>query len=80
MESQFSGVGRSETMMHYRDYMAEVTYDDSIASFVGRVLNISDVLTFQGTSVARLERAFKDTIEDYLEWCMKRGEAPNEGG
>mgnify|MGYP000970335036 CR=1 FL=1 len=65
-------------MMHYRDYIAEVIYDDSIASFVGRVLNTRDVLTFQGTSVAQLERALKDTIEDYLEWCAKRGEAPDK--
>jgi predicted HicB family RNase H-like nuclease len=35
-----------------------------------------DVITFQGTSVEELEQAFRESIDDYLEFCAERGEEP----
>ena len=33
-----------------------------------------DVITFQGTSVKDLELAFRESVDDYLEFCAERGE------
>ena len=44
--------------------------------FHGEVLDMRDVITFQGKSVEELEQAFRDSIDDYLEFCEERGEEP----
>jgi len=46
--------------------------------FHGEVINTRDVITFQGTSVAELRKAFHDSVEDYLAFCEKRGEEPEK--
>ena len=60
-------------MIKYKNYMAKVEFDDEANVFHGEVANIRDVVTFQGTTVQKLHRAFKDSIEDYLAFCKKRG-------
>lgn len=62
--------------MEYKGYIAHVTYDDEFNIFHGEVINIRDVITFQGRSVAELHQALQDSVEDYLEFCQERGEAP----
>ena len=63
-------------VMHYKDYVGQVEFDDEASLFHGHVANISDVVTFQGTSVTELRAALADSVEDYLEFCAVRGEAP----
>jgi predicted HicB family RNase H-like nuclease len=43
----------------------------------GEVINIKDVITFQAKSVDELA-AFKDSTDDYLEFCAERGEKPDK--
>ncbi len=61
-------------MMEYKGYKGQVVYDDEAKIFHGEVFGIRDVVTFQGTCVADLEQAFKDSIDDYLDFCQSRGE------
>lgn len=65
-------------MMKYKGYIGDVAYDDEAKLFHGEVLGLKDVITFQGTSVKELEKAFKDSVDDYLEWCQERGETPEK--
>ena len=65
-------------MMKYKGYLAEVIFDDEAKLFHGEVLGLKDVITFQGTSVSELEKAFQDSVDDYLEWCKERGEQPEK--
>ena len=65
-------------MMNYKDYLASVEFDEDADIFHGEVVNIRDVITFQGKSVAELRRAFQDSVEDYLEFCAERGEKVDE--
>jgi predicted HicB family RNase H-like nuclease len=37
-----------------------------------------DVITFQGSSVAELEAAFHDSIDDYISWCEDEGVPPEK--
>jgi predicted HicB family RNase H-like nuclease len=39
-------------------------------------LGLRDVVTFQAESVSEIETAFHDSVDDYLEFCKERGEAP----
>ena len=65
-------------MMKYKGYLGQVVYDDEAKIFHGDVIGLKDVITFQGTTVQELERAFKDSVEDYLEWCHELGRKPEK--
>lgn len=65
-------------MMNYKDYLAHVEFDAEADIFHGEVINIRDVITFQGKSTDDLKRAFRDSVEDYLEFCAERGEEPEK--
>jgi predicted HicB family RNase H-like nuclease len=65
-------------MMEYKGYIGNIEYDDQAEIFHGEVINTRDVITFQGTSVAELRKAFKDSIDDYLAFCAERGEKPDK--
>lgn len=65
-------------MIEYKGYFGEALFDDEAGIFHGEVLNTKDVITFQGKSVVELRQAFKDSIDDYLEFCKERGEKPDK--
>ena len=64
--------------MKYKGYEALVSLDDEQGIFHGEVINIRDVITFQGQSVSELKQAFIESVEDYLEFCAQRGEQPEK--
>lgn len=64
-------------MLEYKGYRGHVELDEEAEIFHGEVLGIRDVVTFQGTSVDELEQAFRDSVDDYLEYCSERGENPD---
>lgn len=64
--------------MTYKGYTAYVEFDDQAEIFHGEVLDTKDVITFQGTSVSELRKAFKGSVDDYLEFCKERGEEPDK--
>jgi predicted HicB family RNase H-like nuclease len=65
-------------MLQYKGYKGRVEFDDEAGLFHGEVIDLRDVVTFQGTSVEELEEAFRDSVDDYLEFCEDRGEEPDK--
>jgi predicted HicB family RNase H-like nuclease len=65
-------------MLKYKGYAGLVEYDDEAGIFHGEVVDLKDVITFQGQSVEELKRAFRESIDDYLEFCLERGEEPDK--
>ena len=61
-------------MLRYKGYTGHAEYDDEAGIFHGEVLDLKDVITFQGQTVQEIERAFRDSVDDYLEFCEQRGE------
>lgn len=64
--------------MKYKGYYGIVQYDDDAKIFHGEVINTRTVITFQGTTVDEIERAFRDSIDDYLDWCKERNKIPEK--
>ena len=64
--------------MKYKGYLGHVVYDDDAKIFHGELVGLRDVITFQGKSVADLEKAFMDSVDDYVAWCKERGEVPEK--
>jgi len=65
-------------MLKYKGYTGYVEFDDETDIFHGEVLDTRDVITFQGETVEELRMAFRDSIDDYLEFCAKRNEKPDK--
>ena len=64
--------------MKYKGYVGQVVYDSRAKIFHGDVIGLRDVVTFQGCSVEEIEQAFKDSVDDYLEFCALRHENPDK--
>ena len=65
-------------MMEYKGYFAKVEFDDEACIFHGEVINLRDVITFEGETVEELIQAFHDSVDDYLEFCAERKEDPEK--
>ena len=65
-------------MMQYKGYTGKVDFDDEANIFHGEVIGLRDVITFQGKTVEALQEAFRVSVDDYLEFCAKRGEKPEK--
>ncbi len=63
-------------MLKYKGYKGRAIYDDEARIFHGEVVGIRAVITFQERTVEEIEKAFRDSINDYLDWCKKRGKEP----
>jgi predicted HicB family RNase H-like nuclease len=59
--------------LKYQDYTATIHYSAADEVFFGKVIEINDLITFEGASIAELRAGFQDAIEDYLETCKAVG-------
>ena len=64
--------------MKYKGYVGVVEFDDEANIFHGEVINLRDVVTFQGATAKQLRRAFRDSVDEYLAFCGERGEEPEK--
>jgi predicted HicB family RNase H-like nuclease len=64
--------------IEYKGHIGRVEFDNDAGIFHGEVINLRDVITFQGVSVDELRQAFIDSVEDYLDFCAQRGESPEK--
>jgi len=65
-------------MMEYKGYIGKIEIDDEAGILYGEVINVRDVITFEGTSVEEVQLAFHESVDDYLEFCAARGESPEK--
>ncbi len=59
-------------ILQYKDYYAALHYSANDEIFHGKIIGISDLVSFEGTSVKELKKAFKDSVEDYLDLYIER--------
>ncbi|SDB08940.1 Predicted nuclease of the RNAse H fold, HicB family [Desulfonatronum thiosulfatophilum] len=65
-------------VMTYRGYTASMDFDPEDKIIVGRVLDISDIITFHAESVGEFESIFHSAIDDYLVACEQLGSLPEK--
>jgi predicted HicB family RNase H-like nuclease len=65
-------------MMEYKGYIGKVEIDEDAGLFHGEVINVRDVITFEGKTVRELRRAFRESVDDYLAFCVARSEDPEK--
>ncbi len=61
--------------MTYKGYTASMRFDADDKIIVGRVLDIDDIISFHGESVAGFETAFQAAVDGYIAACAHLGSA-----
>jgi predicted HicB family RNase H-like nuclease len=64
-------------VLDYKGYKGRVKLDEESGLLHGEVLDLRDVVTFEGESVQELEKAFRDSVDDYLEFCAELDREPD---
>ena len=59
---------KNKITLKYKGFIGQYEFDESINSYVGYVVNVGDIITFQGKTLNKLEKEFHNSVEDYLEW------------
>ena len=64
--------------MAFKGYTASMIFDAVDKIIVGRVLDIDDIISFHGESVAEFESSFKAVVDDYIAASEALGTQPEK--
>ena len=64
--------------MSYKGYTASMVFDAEDKIIVGRVLDIDDIISFHGESIAEFESNFHAAVEDYLAASIELASPPEK--
>lgn len=64
--------------MTYKGYTASMIFDAEDKVIVGRVLDIDDIISFHGESVAEFESSFHAVVDDYITASAVLGSPPEK--
>ena len=59
----------------YKGYTAKVRYSEEDGCFVGRVVDIDDIVSFDGNTDDELRDAFEGMVDFYIEVVNRRDSA-----
>lgn len=62
----------------YKGYVGEVEVDVEAGVLGGSVIGLRDVIHFEGVTVSEAEKAFHESVDEYLEWCREMGKDPDK--
>ncbi len=63
-------------MMAYKGYYGSVHYSDEDQVFHGKIEFIRSLVSYEGTDVRSLRKAFEEAVDDYLELCKEESKEP----
>ena len=63
-------------VLTYKGYIATVHYSAEDDILHGKLEGIDDLVSFDGRSIDALKKAFKEAVDDYIEYCKKIGKEP----
>ncbi len=65
-------------IMEYRGYFGSAHYSDDDEVFFGKLEYIRALISYEGTDVSSLQKAFKEAVDDYLAFCKETGKEPEK--
>lgn len=66
-----------ENNLKYNGYIGTIQYDDDNEHYFGKVAGISDKIIYEGLTIEELEVDFRESIDEYLEFCKEIGKEPD---
>ena len=64
--------------MKYKGYFGSVHFSDDDNLFYGKLEFIRALVSYEGTDVKTLRRAFEEAVDDYLQVCHETGKEPEK--
>ncbi len=64
--------------MEYKGYTGIPFIDEESESLYGHVIGLRDVITFHGDNFAELTQSFRDSVDDYMDFCKSLGRSPEK--
>ncbi|MFM7426072.1 MAG: type II toxin-antitoxin system HicB family antitoxin [Elainella sp.] len=65
-------------MFRYKNYIGKPEVDTETRLIHGRLLNITDVIEFEGSTVEQAEGDFRRAVDAYLKFCEDQGKEPEK--
>ncbi|MEI6380229.1 MAG: type II toxin-antitoxin system HicB family antitoxin [Cyanobacteriota bacterium ELA615] len=62
----------------YKGYTGKFEIDLEDNLIYGVVIDIKDVITFEGKTIDEVISAFHESVDDYLEFCLQLGQQPDK--
>lgn len=56
----------SKTTAPYRNYTGSIEYSEADGVFHGKVLNVTDLVSYEADDEDGIQRAFEEAVDDYL--------------
>lgn len=66
------------SLLTHRGYEGTVEFSTEDQLLFGKVLHIDSLLMYEADSVPAIQRAFQETVDDYLAHCAQHNVAPNK--
>lgn len=63
----------NKDILTYKEFIGTVSFSAEDRVFYGKVESINDLVTFEGTNVDELEKAFKYMVDEHIKDCKKEG-------
>jgi len=65
-------------LMEYNGYYAKIEYSDEDGCFFGKLMDIDDLVLFEGETVEELKKDFKEAVDYYIESCNRDNKEPKK--
>jgi len=62
----------------YKGYKGSIDCSIDDACLYGKVLFIEDVISYEGSTITELKKAFEESLDDYLATCKEVGKDPDK--
>lgn len=66
------------TTLEYKGYQGSAEVDAETDVLVGKILFITDLVTYEAKTVQSLRKEFQAAVDDYLETCLQLGRDPQQ--
>lgn len=63
-------------VFEYKGFMGSISVNAEDKCLYGKLLHVNDLITYEAETVADLEKAFHESVENYLETCIKHNKEP----
>lgn len=63
-------------VLKYKGFIGSVHFDAKDKTFYGKIEGINDLVTFEGHTVEKLEKALHEAVEDYVVLCKEVKKEP----
>ena len=66
----------SENTLSYKGYRGSVEYSAPDRCFFGKILGIRSCILYEGKDLDSIEEGFRESVDEYLDYCERSGIAP----